>query len=106
MLMESACVPSPEGTITTSRASTAHTTSPPLPLPRIKGPKLEPFCGTENVELEFVRYIGSEDDVDSKVWKVKVDDKYCALKIVSQRRPSYSLLGTGSVLLRLTRLIL
>lgn len=106
MLMNSACVPLHEGTMTTSRASTVHTPSPPLPLPRIKGPKLEPFRGTANAELEFVRYIGSEDDVDSKVWKVKVDDKYYALKIVSERRPSYSLLGTESVLLRLSRLFL
>ena len=97
MLVDSASVPSSEGTMTTSRASTAHNTSPPLPLPRIKGPKLEPFRGTANVQHEFVRYIGSEDDVDSKVWKVQVDGKYYALKIVSSRRPSNSLLGTASV---------
>lgn len=74
MLVDFACVPSPEATMTTSRAPTAPTISPPLPLPRIKGPKLEPFRGTANVELEFVRYIGSEEDVDSRVWKVKVGD--------------------------------
>jgi hypothetical protein len=82
--------------MTTSTTSTTPATSPPLPLPQIKGPKLEPFRGTANVDLEFVRYIGSEDDVDSKVWKVRVDDKYYALKIVSQRRPSYPLPGTAS----------
>lgn len=58
---------------------------PPLPLPRIRGPKLEPFRGTATADLEFIRYIGSEEDVDSKVWKVKVDGEYYALKIVSQR---------------------
>ncbi|KAG8165983.1 hypothetical protein KVR01_004535 [Diaporthe batatas] len=81
MLVDPACIPSSERTMTTSTAFTDLTTSLPFPLPRIKGPKLEPFRGTADVELEFIRYIGNEDDLDSKVWKVKVDDKYYALKV-------------------------
>jgi hypothetical protein len=67
--------------MTTTRASAAHTTSL---LSRIKGPKLERFHCTAPFELEFVHYIGSEDDADFEVWKLRVDDKYYALKIVSQ----------------------
>lgn len=61
--------------------STSNTASPPLPLPRIRGPKLGPLRGTAEADLEFIRYVGSETDVDSKVWKVRLDDKYYALKI-------------------------
>lgn len=56
---------------------------PPLPLPRVSGPKLDPFRGTATADLEFIRFVGGEDDVDSKVWKVSIDGKYYALKIVS-----------------------
>lgn len=55
----------------------------PLPLPRIGGPKLDPFRGTATADLKFIRFVGGEDDVDSKVWKVSIDGKYYALKIVS-----------------------
>ncbi|KAJ0114868.1 hypothetical protein J7T55_004610 [Diaporthe amygdali] len=53
----------------------------PLPLPRIGGPKLNPFRGTATAEIKFIRYVGSEDDLDSKVWKVSIDGKFYALKI-------------------------
>lgn len=55
----------------------------PLPLPRISGPKLDPFRGTATADIEFIRFVGGEDDVDSKVWKVSIDGKYYALKMVS-----------------------
>lgn len=61
----------------------ASNATPPLPLPRISGPKLNPFRGTATADIEFIRYIGSEDDLDSKVWKISIDGKYYALKIVS-----------------------
>lgn len=61
----------------------ASTATPPLPLPRIGGPKLDPFLGTATADLEFIHFVGGEDDVDSKVWKVSIDGEYYALKIVS-----------------------
>lgn len=61
----------------------APTATPLLPLPRIGGPKLQPFGGIATADIEFTRFVGGEDDVDSKVWKVSIDSKYYALKIVS-----------------------
>ena len=54
---------------------------PPLPL--LGGPKLGPFRGTATADIEFIWEVGDEDNLDSKVWKVIIDGKYYALKIVS-----------------------
>lgn len=54
-----------------------------LPLPRVPGPKLEPFQGTATADIEFIAFIGSNEDMDSKVWKVRIDGKIWALKVVS-----------------------
>ena len=56
----------------------------PLPLPRVRGPKLKPFRGTASADIEFIEFIGSDKDLDSKVWKVRIDGKIYALKIVSE----------------------
>lgn len=53
------------------------------PLPRIPGPKLEPFRGTATADIEFIAFIGNEQDMDSKVCKVRIDGKVYALKVVS-----------------------
>lgn len=61
----------------------------PLPLPRVSGPKLEPYGGTASADIDFIRYIGDVEDADSKVWKVSIDGHFYALKIVSEGgRPS------------------
>lgn len=54
-----------------------------LPLPRITGPKLKPFRGTATVDIEFIAFIGNDQNMDSKVWKVRIDGKVYALKVVS-----------------------
>lgn len=54
-----------------------------LPLPRVPGPKLEPFQGTATADIEFIAFIGSDEDMDSKVWKVRIDGKVYVLKVVS-----------------------
>lgn len=64
-------------------ASNKASSTKRLPLPRCPGPKLEPFRGTASVDIEFIEFIGSGNDMDSKVWKVRVDGKIYALKIVS-----------------------
>lgn len=63
------------------------TTPMPLPLPRAHGPKLEPFRGTASADLEFLAFLGNEKDVDSKVWKVRIDKNIYALKIVGRAPP-------------------
>ncbi|KAL2277498.1 hypothetical protein FJTKL_15415 [Diaporthe vaccinii] len=52
-----------------------------LRLPRIPGPKLEPFRGTATADIEFIEFIGNGEDMDSKVWKVRIDGKVFALKV-------------------------
>lgn len=63
-----------------------------LPLPRFSGPKLEPFRGTATADIEFIAFIGHDEDMDSKVWKVRIDDKLYALKVVSTF-PPFTCLG-------------
>lgn len=53
----------------------------------MKGPKLEPFRGTTSADIKFGRFLGSGKDLDSKVFKVRIDDRTYALKIVSTIRP-------------------
>ena len=53
------------------------------PLPRCPGPKLEPFRGTASADIEFMEFIGNKEDMDSKVWQVRIDGTVYALKIVS-----------------------
>lgn len=55
-----------------------------LPLPRVCGPKLAPFRGTASADIEFIEFLGSDKDLDSKVWKVCINGKIYALKIVSE----------------------
>ncbi|KAJ0118521.1 hypothetical protein J7T55_009304 [Diaporthe amygdali] len=52
-----------------------------LPLPRLRGPKLQPFRGTASADIEFIEFIGNDEDMDSKVWKVHIDGSVYALKI-------------------------
>lgn len=54
-----------------------------LPLPRVPGPKLEPFQGTATADIEFIAFIGNDEDMDSKVWKVRIEGKVYVLKVVS-----------------------
>lgn len=54
-----------------------------LPLPRIPGPKLEPFRGTATADIEFIAFIGNDEDMDSKVWKVRINGEVYVLKVVS-----------------------
>lgn len=57
--------------------------NPPLPLPRVPGPKLAPFTPTARADIEFVEFLGREDDVDSQVWKVEINGAgFFALKMV------------------------
>lgn len=65
----------------------ATETEKPLPLPRIQGPKLEPFQGAASADLEFLEFLGSARDLDSKVWKVRIDNDIYVLKIVSYSLP-------------------
>lgn len=67
--------------------------TPPLPLPRVDGPKLEPYGGTAAADIDFIRYIGTGDDADSEVWKVSINGQLYALKIVSADK-----VACGSVL--------
>lgn len=59
----------------------------PLPLPRVPGPRLEPYRGTASADVEFLAFLGNEKDLDSKVWKVRIDQNIYALKIVSRAPP-------------------
>ncbi|KAK2599738.1 hypothetical protein N8I77_011468 [Diaporthe amygdali] len=56
-------------------------TTRPLPLPQIAGPQLAPFRGTATADIEFEHFLGSDNDLDSKVWRVCIDGKTYALKI-------------------------
>lgn len=56
--------------------------SPP-PLPTIPGPKLAPFTTNARAEIEFLGNLGSHADKDGLVWKVKIDGRKYALKMVS-----------------------
>ncbi|KAK4462228.1 kinetochore Sim4 complex subunit FTA2-domain-containing protein [Cladorrhinum samala] len=48
-------------------------TDPPVPLPQVPGPKLEPFTANAHADIEFLKFLGSPEDKDSKVWKVNID---------------------------------
>lgn len=52
-------------------------------LPRVPGPKLEPFTPTAHVPIKFMDAIGRSNDRDSHVWKVEIGGKHYALKMVS-----------------------
>ena len=47
--------------------------SPPVPLPRVPGPKLAPFTPNARANIEFLEFLGQENDVDSQAWKVKIN---------------------------------
>ncbi|KAH6634443.1 kinetochore Sim4 complex subunit FTA2-domain-containing protein [Chaetomium sp. MPI-SDFR-AT-0129] len=52
----------------------ARPPSPPVPLPCVPGPKLAPFTRTAYADdIEFIQFLGRENDVDSLVWKVKIN---------------------------------
>lgn len=68
--------------------------NPPLPLPRVSGPKLAPFTPTARADIEFVKFLGRENDVDSQVWKVKINGAgFFALKMVRDDAVRPYLLG-------------
>lgn len=46
--------------------------NPPVPLPRVPGPKLAPFTPNARANIEFVEFLGEKNNVDSQVWKVKI----------------------------------
>ncbi|KAJ0106766.1 hypothetical protein J7T55_001290 [Diaporthe amygdali] len=56
-------------------------TTRPLPLAQIAGPQLAPFRGTATADIEFEHFLGSDKDLDSKVWRVCIDGETYALKI-------------------------
>lgn len=58
----------------------------PVPLPDMEGPKLEPFRGTASADIRFERFLSSSQDLDSKVFRVSIDGRTYALKIVSTAR--------------------
>lgn len=64
-----------------------ESTTSPGPLPDMTGPTLEPFRGTASADIKFGGFLGSSKDLDSKVFKARIDDKTYALKIVSTIRP-------------------
>ncbi|KAL2148971.1 hypothetical protein VTH82DRAFT_1657 [Thermothelomyces myriococcoides] len=51
----------------------ARPPSPPVPLPCVPGPKLAPFTPTAYADIEFIKFLGCENDKDSVVWKVKIN---------------------------------
>ncbi|KAH6626065.1 kinetochore Sim4 complex subunit FTA2-domain-containing protein [Chaetomium sp. MPI-SDFR-AT-0129] len=46
--------------------------NPSVPLPCVPGPKLAPFTPNARANIEFVEFLGEENNVDSQVWKVKI----------------------------------
>ena len=57
--------------------------NPPVPLPQVPGPKLAPFTPTAYAEnIEFTHFIGRDNDRDSLVWKVNINNEPYALKMV------------------------
>jgi len=51
----------------------ARLPSPPAPLLLVPGPKLTPFSPNAQANIEFVEFLGHENDKDSQVWKVKIN---------------------------------
>ncbi|KAH6618043.1 hypothetical protein B0J18DRAFT_436316 [Chaetomium sp. MPI-SDFR-AT-0129] len=51
--------------MTSSGFRLASLPNPPLPLPRVSGPKLAPFTPTARADIEFVQFLGRGNDVDS-----------------------------------------
>jgi len=70
--------------MTSSPFRLARLPSPPAPLPCVPGPKLAPFTPTAQADnIEFVEFLGNENDEDSLVWKVMIDGAGpFALKVV------------------------
>lgn len=60
------------------------------------GPKFEPFKGTASATIEFLQFLGSHQDVDSKARNVRIGDDIYALKIVSQFLPSIVLSSSST----------
>ncbi len=56
----------------------------PLPLPQLPGPKLAPFTATGYADIEFIRELGDSNHMDSFVWKVRIDGRDYALKMVKE----------------------
>ncbi len=65
----------------------ARLPSPPTPLPLVPGPKLAPFTPDARAVIEFVEFLGRENDKDSQVWKVNINGAGpFALKMVRELR--------------------
>lgn len=62
----------------------ARLLDPPVPLPRVPGPKLAPSTRTGHAPIRFIMELGNpEQDMDSRVWVVEIRGKRYALKMVS-----------------------
>ena len=73
----------------------ARPPSPPVPLPCVPGPKLAPFTQDAYANMDFIKFLGRENDVDSLVWKVKINNiGPFALKLV---RANAQHTGSGPV---------
>ncbi|KAH6619605.1 kinetochore Sim4 complex subunit FTA2-domain-containing protein [Chaetomium sp. MPI-SDFR-AT-0129] len=78
--------------MTSSGFHLAPLPDPPLPLPRVFGPKLAPFTPTARADIEFIHFLGRENDVDSQVWKVKINGNgagFFALKMFYFRHSDF-----------------
>ena len=70
--------------MTSSPFRLARLPSPPAPLPRVPGPRLAPFTPSAQADIEFIEFLGRENDKDSLVWKVTINGAGpFALKVVS-----------------------
>ncbi|KAI7777120.1 hypothetical protein LA080_003965 [Diaporthe eres] len=69
-----------------SQDSMSH---PPLPLPRVPGPKLGPFTPDAHAEIKFIEALDSSDDLDSEVWKIEINGRVYALKMFDFCGPRY-----------------
>ncbi|KAK4147539.1 kinetochore Sim4 complex subunit FTA2-domain-containing protein [Dichotomopilus funicola] len=59
--------------MTSSGFRLAFLPNPPLPLPRVSGPKLAPLTPTARADIDFVQFLGRGNDVESQVWKAKIN---------------------------------
>ncbi len=71
--------------------------SPPVPLPRVPGPRLAPFTPSAQADIEFIEFLGRQNDKDSLVWKVTINGAGpFALKVVSGSWSAHSTSGSNS----------
>ncbi|KAK4033491.1 kinetochore Sim4 complex subunit FTA2-domain-containing protein [Parachaetomium inaequale] len=76
---------------------------PPEPLPLVIGPKLAPFTPMAHADIEFIKELGNpEQDLDSRVWEVKIDgaETHYALKIFYFNHYGYLSQSSGGYMSR------